>query len=128
MRGLFGLVMGLGLASGAHAQAPASPVMGPPPGLLDMAPPPAPPSVLPGHAPSGNAQLDQAIALCDDHQGFPVLSKQGHGAMQTTWVAGWTACGTIVGLWGSGSGLDVTQQAQVGQFLLTHATSAGAVQ
>ncbi len=102
------------------AQAPMPPVVGPPPAMLSMPTPPMPQAAVPGHMPTGNAVLDQAIALCDGHQGFPVLIRGSRGATTPTWQPGYEVCAQIVPMWALNVTLTATQQATVTAFLAAH--------
>ncbi len=104
------------------AQAPIPPVqavIGAPPAMLSMPTLPVPQAAMPGHAATGNAPLDQALALCDSHQGYPALVRGSRGATTPTWQSGYEGCAQIVPLWQAGAvTLSPAQQATVAAFLV----------
>ncbi len=123
------LIAALALLTAAQAPAPpaAIAVTGPAPGMLSVAAPPMPKAYKPSHLATGNAGLDQALALCDANQGLPVAapaaastSPRRPGGITPSWLPGYEACTQIVPLWALNVTLTLSEQAIVAAFLAAH--------
>ena len=83
----------------------------------------ATPPLTPSRVPTGNIQLDQAVALCDANRAWVSPAQFGKSVPYApAWQTGYSACTQIMALWGqvnAGSALTTAQQATVAAFLAT---------